>query len=119
MRGLPGPEAAPLRPAPGQLLSVVTEDGIAVMKVLAVDAHGVHARLYAQRFAQRPKAPDLPELFLVPFGPEYNNPSSIGHMPLSHRSFEAWQPEVITTQAVDEEELDGYRMWEEANGGYF
>jgi hypothetical protein len=115
------------KPAPpgaftsGDLVSVVTNDGgFGVIKVLAVDEGGVHARLYMQRFYRRPRAGDLGKLSTAPFGPAHANPFSIGHMPLSHSSFIGWQPEVITRgSAVEEEELEGYRMWQEAEGGYF
>jgi hypothetical protein len=82
----------------GDLVSVVTDEGFGVVKVLAADEHGVHAR---------------------PFGPEHK-PFSIGHMPLSHASFAGWAPQLIRRgEPVAEEELDGYRMWQEAEGGYF
>jgi hypothetical protein len=107
--------------APGDLVSVMTDDGrFGVMKVLAVDERGVHARLYVQRFARRPGPADLGELSMAPFGPGHDNPFSIGHMPLSCSSFAAWQPELISRgSVVAEDELEGYHMWQEAKGGYF
>ena len=106
---------------PGDLVSVVTDDErFGVVKVLAVDRGGVHARLYVQRFEARPGAEEVGELSTAPFGPEYENPFSIGHMPLSHQTFAAWQPVLIRPGAsVDEDELDGYRMWQDAEAGYF
>jgi hypothetical protein len=110
----------PFQPAAGQLLSVRTDEGdYAVMKLLAVDGTGVHARLFVQRFSSRPKASTLPDLTLAPFGHGHNNPFSIGHMPLSLRSFLGWQPEVIGEQPVANGELDGYQEWRDAKGGYF
>ena len=107
-------------PVAGQLVSVVTQDGqIGVAKLLAVDEGGVHVRLYAQRFRERPTEAELGELSTAPFGPGHDNPFSIGHMPLSHARFAGWRPEPICVRAVDEEELEGYRMWQEAEGGYF
>jgi hypothetical protein len=105
----------------GDLVSVITDAGrFAVMKVLAADAGGVHVRLYVQRFDRRPGPAGLGELSTAPFGPGHDHPFSIGHLPLSHASFATWQPELITRgPAVTEEELDGYRMWQDANGGYF
>jgi hypothetical protein len=106
---------------PGDLVSVVTDDGsFGVIKVLATDEGGVHARLYVQRFDRRPLPDELGELSTAPFGPEHGNPFSIGHMPLSHTSFGGWQPELIVRgTGVAEEELEGYRMWQEAEAGYF
>lgn len=106
----------------GQLVSVVAEDGrFAVMKLLAIDPRGVHVRLYVQRFAARPTATELAalELKTLPFGPDHDNPFSIGHLPISRSNFAAWQPEPICRSEVTEAELAGYWMWEEAQGGYF
>ena len=68
----------------GDVVTVTCDDGLfGVMKVLAVDGHGVHARLYVQRFDRRPITAGLGELSTAPFGPDYDNPLSIGHMPLT------------------------------------
>lgn len=107
-------------PRAGDLLSVATDDGrFGVMKLVAVDLLGVHARLYVQRFAERPTSRDLGELTLAPFAPAREEPFSIGHMPLSHQTFRGWRPELISRGSVEPEELEGYEMWREANGGYF
>ena len=87
------------------------------MKILAVDRTGIHVRLYVERFRNRPTQSEIPELTLAPFGPEYA--FSIGHIPLCYASFAAWNPRFICTRSVDENELDGYRMWVDAPGGYF
>jgi hypothetical protein len=114
------PTPAGMSPGAGDLFSVVTDDGrYGVMKVLAVDERGVHARLYVQRFDQRPQLAGLGELSLAPFTPDGSNPFSIGHVPLSHQSFAGWRPQLITRARVDEEELDGYRTWQDGEGGYF
>jgi hypothetical protein len=121
--GFGKPDALMPRPPfeAGDLLSIITDDNqFGVVKVLAADAVGVHARLYVQRFARRPHANELGEFSTAPFGPEYGNPFSIGHMPLSHASFATWQPELIVRgQPVVEEELEGFRMWLKAEAGYF
>jgi len=110
----------PRTPQPGDLWSVKTDDGrYGVMKVLATDEGGVHVRLYSQRFDQRPASVNPSELALAPVGQGDATPFSIGHMPLSHHSFRGWEPELMSHGTVSEEELDGYRMWQEARGGYF
>jgi len=43
----------------------------------------------------------------------------MGHLPLSRRSFGGWRPRFIKAVEVSGEELDGYRMWLQAKGGYF
>ena len=105
----------------GDLASVATDEGgFGVVKILAVDAEGVHIRLHVQRFERRPTFAELPELTTAGFGPGHDNPLSMGHLPLSHRSFAGWEPELLERGlAVEESELEGYRMWEQANGGYF
>lgn len=37
----------------------------------------------------------------------------MGHLPLDPDGFLAWKPVLISVQPVDEEELDGYRIWRE------
>jgi hypothetical protein len=107
-------------PRPGDLWSVKTDDGrYGVAKVLATDEGGVHLRLYSQRFEERPATVNPSELTLGSFGRGDATPFSIGHLPLSHRSFQDWEPELISHGAVSEEELEGYRVWQEAQGGYF
>lgn len=110
----------PETPIAGDLWSVVTDDGLyGVAKILAVDGAGVHARLYVQRFQTRPAPEEIGELTLAPFGAGHDVPFSIGHMPLSRATYAEWQPELIARGSVDEDELEGFRMWEEARGGYF
>jgi hypothetical protein len=40
-------------------------------------------------------------------------------MPLTYEAFAGWQPSPLYREPVLEEELEGYRMWQEADGGYF
>ena len=105
----------------GDLVSVVADDGkFAVAKILVADPGGVHARLYVQRFDRRPAPGDVSELSTAPFGPGHDNPFSIGHMPLSHSTFAGWEPVLVARgAAVSEEELEGYRIWVDAEAGYF
>jgi hypothetical protein len=82
-----------------------------VFKVLAVDAKGVHVRLYTLSFAAPPTAADLAAARPLPW--------FIGHLPLSHRSYAAWDAQLVDAEPVGEEELEGYQMWIEADGGVF
>lgn len=110
----------PMKTQPGDLWSVKTDDGrYGVAKVLATDEGGVHVRLYSQRFEDRPATVNPSGLTLASFGRGDATPFSIGHLPLSHRSFQDWEPELVSHGTVSEEELEGYRMWQEAQGGYF
>ncbi len=104
----------------GDLLSVLAEDGqFGVMKVLVIDDNGAHVRLYGQRFSERPQLSDLHELSVVPISPEHRNPFSFGHMPFLYSSLDSWEPQVLGSGQVSEEELAGYHHWLKENGGYF
>jgi hypothetical protein len=115
------PRSSPDALAPGDLASVATDEGpFGVMKVLVVDRGGVHVRLHVQRFTRRPTAAELGELTVVPFGPSHDTPWSAYHLPLSRATVAGWQPEVIVRElGIHDDELEGYRMWREARGGYF
>lgn len=88
-----------------------SKGGYDVFKVLAVDAEAVHVRLYTAAFAGPPTAADLAAAQPLPF--------FIGHLPIAHRSFAGWDAQLVMTEAVCEAELEGYRMWQEADGGVF
>lgn len=105
----------------GDLVSVVADDGaFGVVKLLVTDAVGVHVRLYQQRFPERPSGVDPTTLSLGPSMFAQDVPFSIGHVPLSHQTFAGWQPILMTRGVeVEERELQGYRGWEDAEGGYF
>lgn len=104
----------------GDIASVATGDGkYGVMKIIAVDAVGVHARLYAQRFANRPGSADIHDLSVVPFGSQQGHDLSLGHLPLTRRYFSLWQPLFIINQPLTDEDLQGYRKWLNSGDGYF
>ncbi len=114
-------DASPKTPfKAGDLLSVLAEDGqFGVMKVLAVDDYGIHVRLYTQRFSERPQHSDPHDLSIMPASLEHLNPFSFGHMPFRHSSFDSWEPQLLGSEPVSEEELAGYRYWRKERGGYF
>ena len=111
-----GAESEPVRA--GALYSVDAGHGyIQVAKVLATDATGVHIRLYRNRFEVRPTSVEFSSLQI---GSIHDKGGfGIGHMPLTHRAFAAWEPVFLTSSAVTDDELDGFREWESAKGGYF
>lgn len=43
----------------------------------------------------------------------------MGHLPISRAAFCAWAPSLIERSTVSEDELEGYHIWEESNGGVF
>jgi hypothetical protein len=96
----------------GDLCSIVSgQGGYKVVKILKLEDDIVHARLYANRFDERPSSVQPDELELGGIDEES---FGIGHLPLASGEFEAWQPEAIAHQAVEPDELDGYEEWRRA-----
>ncbi len=48
-----------------------------------------------------------------------NERLGVGHTPISKKSFAAWHATFVQQSTVSEEELDGYKVWLDAKGGYF
>jgi hypothetical protein len=105
-------------PQVGALYSIENGDGVfSIVKLLAVDGDGVHVRLYKNKFPLRPLPVDPATLSL---GSIYDADGfGMGHMPLSYSEFDAWLPLHMSDGSVTEEELEGYREWQSAGGGYF
>ncbi len=102
----------------GALYSVDSGEGyFQVAKVLVVDSTGVHVRLYKNRFKTRPDKVDFEKLSLG----SIDNPDGfgMGHLPLTHEAFRAWEPVFIVESPITADELEGYRQWQAAKGGYF
>jgi len=101
----------------GSLVAARGDDGFGIAKVLAIGAGVVHICLYQERFSTLEDVRlDAPRT-LGSFGP--GRPFSIGHLPLSSASFLSWSPTPVGFDPVTEAELQGYRMWEESQGGVF
>jgi len=110
--------SVPIELDPGYLCAVPSEEGgYQIAKVLVLDERAVHIRLYANRFTELPTHvdPDTLTLGII----EDPGDFGIGHMPISVRSFMLWQPKLIQIEPVEEEELEGFRIWQEAHGGVF
>jgi hypothetical protein len=123
----PAEPTEPAEPRVGGLYSHAVDDSArtySVLKVLAVDEGAVHIRAYSNRFDSRPASIRPEDLFILrlmrqpdgSWGPP-DGPLGVGHLPLSRRQFDAWQPELIGIQPVGADELDGYNAWREAGGG--
>ena len=95
-----------------------------IVKVLLLDDFGVHVRLYGNGFSHRPAtvAPDLldtsPFFSLAPEDAGQEWPLSVGHLPLLARTFLGMHAVFIAQTDVETEELEDYREWKEAGGGY-
>jgi hypothetical protein len=97
-----------------------TDDGkgqFGIVKILVLQPDAVHVRVYQQKFATRPTSVDPASLTLGKLSDK--DSFSIGHLPLSRKTFSSWEPVFISQQAVSERELEGYKTWKEANGGVF
>ena len=104
----------------GGLYSVEGEKGgYSVVKILKLDASGVHIRAYSNRFPQRPTDVDVSKLYMAGIDRKPDEELGMGHLPLGRESFSGWNPKFIKVVPVDASELEGYKMWEEAQGGYF
>ena len=100
----------------GDVCAVISEDGgYQIAKVLKADRSIVHVQVYKERFPAVPAHVDTGTLSL---GTIHDADGfGMGHLPLSRRSFAWWAPVRIQSESVCEEELDGYRVWEESGGG--
>jgi hypothetical protein len=97
----------------GALYSVEHGSGLyGITKVLVVEHDGVHVRLYKNKFKRRPAEIELATLTL---GTLRNEDDGFGtdHLPITRSEFRHWQPCFIRDSAVADDELDGYRAWQQ------
>lgn len=100
----------------GGLYATKDKDGSwRVMKVLAVDDHAVHLRSYANKFPEQPKDVDPAKLTLG----GVNDPGGfgIGHYPVAKEGFFNDNPVLLKVVPVEEQELEGYKLYLEAMKG--
>jgi len=102
----------------GDICTVGADDeGYKIVKVLKTDASKVHIALYKNRYSQRPAQVDPA---VLTFGTiDDADGVGIGHLPISRDTFASWLPVRIQHSPVTDEELEGYRIWEESKGGTF
>jgi hypothetical protein len=101
----------------GEIYSVQGERGYQVAKILVVEPGAVHIRLYKNVFSERPRSVDARMLDLG----NIHDPDGfgIGHLPLTKKAFDSWEPMLISRTSVSAEELEGYEEWKKAQGGLF
>jgi hypothetical protein len=88
----------------GGVYATKSEDGqFSISKVLECDDFAVHLRFYNEKFASIPTTIDTTKLTFF-----------IGHAPLAVEGFLKESPTLISVEPVQEEELDGYRLYLEA-----
>ena len=96
----------------GAIMSV--EDGenkYGVVKILAADDSLVHLRMYGGVHDSRPQTIGDKDQGLG----SVNDPENmgIGHLPIAREEFLSWKPVLIMQEKVREEELEGYRIWQD------
>jgi hypothetical protein len=90
-----------------------------VLKILKVDDWGVHVRLYSNQFDAPPSKVDESVLYMAGVDHKPTETLGMGHLPLSKKSFDGWNATFFQQSTVKDEELEGYKTWLEAKGGYF
>ena len=104
----------------GGLYVTRKEDGsYTALKVLKTDDGGVHVRLYSNKYPNRPNSIDESELYIAGFDRKPGEELGMGHAPVSWDSFRKWRAEFVQQSTVTDKELEGYKIWREAGGGYF
>lgn len=93
--------------------------GYSVLKILRLDEGGVHVRLYSNKFAEPPTKIDESTLFMAGMNRKPGESLGLGHAPISRKSFAGWNAKFVQQSTVQESELEGYKMWLDAKGGYF
>lgn len=95
--------------------------GYNVLKVLKTDHEGLHIRLYSNVYPNLPTDLDITTLYLAGLDEQSEQIDlGMGHLPISFDSFMTWQAVPLNQfEPVSEDQLEGYRMWQEAEGGYF
>ena len=101
----------------GDVYAVKSGNQYSIVKVLAVDRTAIHIKMYSDLFSWVPKTVDTSTLSRGSI--DGTEGFGIAHVPLSRATFAAWEPLRILTEGVTEEELGGYRLWEEYKGGVF
>lgn len=92
-----------------------------MLKILKKDKYGVHLRLYSNTYSSLPSSLDTSSLYIAGIDDMAENETlGIGHIPISYESFITWHIiDLNQCYPVKNSELEGYRLWQQAEGGYF
>lgn len=96
-----------------------TDVDYAAAKMLRADRSGVHLRIYADRWVVPPDHIDPWALAPGTTETVASGVLALGHIPLSHKAYARMQPKFDRLAMLGPTELEGYREWQEAQGGYF
>ncbi len=87
-----------------------------IVKILVLEPKIVHVRVYNPCFSVRPTVVEDLDQGVESLLSDW----TIGHLPLALNEFvKAWQPVLLVETRVEEEELEGYNIWKEDQGGVF
>lgn len=104
----------------GGLYYIQNQNGsYSVLKILKVDDGGVHVRLYSNQFSTPPTKVDESRLYMAGVDRKPDETLGMGHAPISKRSFAGWKAVFFQESVVKDDELEEYKMWLDAKGGYF
>jgi len=104
----------------GGLYHFPNEDGsYGVLKILKLDEGGVHIRQYSNKFSSAPSAVEESTLYMAGMDRKPEENLGMGHLPISKNGFAGWRATFVQQSSVNDEELEGYKMWHDAKGGYF
>lgn len=103
----------------GLYVTPAENGGYSALKILKLDAGGVHVRLYSNVFSSVPTSIDDSLLYMAGIDHKPEEALGMGHAPISKQSFASWDVRFVQQSTVTPEELEGYEMWREAKGGYF
>jgi uncharacterized protein YndB with AHSA1/START domain len=98
------------------IVSVKQDAAYAPVKILRLERHAVHIRMYSDRWQIPPDHIDPWRLRMDRFDAPM---PGIGHMPLSLSAFGSWDPAFERLAMLSHEELGGYEEWRQAEGGVF
>src|SRR4051812_45909052 len=100
-------------PIVGGIYSIESGDGrFGVVKVLALDPGITHVRIYKNKYESRPHTIDPSTLDLGSILTDED--FGIGHAPLATEGFLSWRPVLIMKTELADDELVGYRFWQES-----
>lgn len=102
----------------GLYVSPLNGNQLQVVKILKLDDLGAHIALYENHFSEFPAYIDETTLTFGRY--DENNPIlSIGHLPISYNTLVSYKLLFVQHSKITEEELEGYKIWLDAQGGYF
>ena len=104
----------------GGIYATRQDDGqYTILKVLKIDEHCVHVRMYSNVYKEIPKQVDESTLYMAGMERKPNEVLGMGHAPISKESFSTWGSVFVQQSIVAQSELEGYNMWLEASGSCF